>query len=169
MDALTWLKLMNEKKDKIYDAAMKAYKEAIDSPQLRFIVEMDEDDIYTWCDVAGGNSFHGSTFRGNSLELMVFCFQYMDYPISDDKISAEMERREMKKQLTLLEQEKLDDCASLESLISYNHPELSNILETCIQDEKDYLVENCLEVIEQRYNYLVRELKRYAELEEVIA
>lgn len=67
---VNWLELIEEKEDQILAEGEKAYKEAINNPHLRYIVEIDENgDVYSWYDVAGGNSFHVSTFEGKSKEL----------------------------------------------------------------------------------------------------
>lgn len=61
---VNWLELIEEKEDQILAEGEKAYKEAINNPHLRYIVEIDENgDVYSWYDVAGGNSFHVSTFH----------------------------------------------------------------------------------------------------------
>lgn len=57
-----WLELIEKKYDEIINVGEKAYKDALENQHLRFIVEMDENgNVYSWYDVAGGNSFHAST------------------------------------------------------------------------------------------------------------
>lgn len=85
---VNWLELIEEKEDQILAEGEKAYKEAINNPHLRYIVEIDEDgDVYSWYDVAGGNSFHVSTFEGKSKELFELCFQFLDIEILSQKIN----------------------------------------------------------------------------------
>lgn len=66
-----WLELIEKKYDEIINVGEKAYKDALENQHLRFIVEMDENgNVYSWYDVAGGNSFHASTYNGESIELL---------------------------------------------------------------------------------------------------
>lgn len=74
---VNWLELIEEKEDQILAEGEKAYKEAINNPHLRYIVEIDENgDVYSWYDVAGGNSFHVSTFEGNQKNYLSFVFSF---------------------------------------------------------------------------------------------
>lgn len=71
-----WLELIEKKYDEIINVGEKAYKDALENQHLRFIVEMDENgNVYSWYDVAGGNSFHASTYNGESIELFEFCMK----------------------------------------------------------------------------------------------
>ena len=71
-----WLELIEQNKERIINKGIEAYKESLENKNLRYIVEMDENGIITmWYDVAGGNSFHMSTYSGKSLELIHFCMQ----------------------------------------------------------------------------------------------
>lgn len=62
---VNWLELIEEKEDQILAEGEKAYKEAINNPHLRYIVEIDENgDVYSWYDVAVEILFNVSTFEG---------------------------------------------------------------------------------------------------------
>ena len=97
---VNWLELIEEKEDQILAEGEKAYKEAINNPHLRYIVEIDENgDVYSWYDVAGGNSFHVSTFEGKSKELFELCFQFLDIEISSDALESKLIEKGYKKEL----------------------------------------------------------------------
>lgn len=87
-----WLELIEQNKERIINKGIEAYKEALENPNLRYIVEISEDGIITmWYDVAGGNSFHMSTYNGKSLELIHFCMQnWIDDPIPDNDIEQKL-------------------------------------------------------------------------------
>lgn len=99
---VNWLELIEEKEDQILAEGEKAYKEAINNPHLRYIVEIDENgDVYSWYDVAGGNSFHVSTFEGKSKELFELCFQFLDIEISSDALETKLMIEEGRKVYTI--------------------------------------------------------------------
>ena len=101
---VNWLELIEEKEDQILAEGEKAYKEAINNPHLRYIVEIDENgDVYSWYDVAGGNSFHVSTFEGKSKELFELCFQFLDIEISSDALESKLIEKGYKKELEAIQ------------------------------------------------------------------
>ena len=42
-----WLELIEQNKERIINKGIEAYKEALENPNLRYIVEMDENGIIT--------------------------------------------------------------------------------------------------------------------------
>lgn len=112
---VNWLELIEEKEDQILAEGEKAYKEAINNPHLRYIVEIDENgDVYSWYDVAGGNSFHVSTFEGKSKELFELCFQFLDIEISSDALESKLIEKGYKKELEELAQLASENQTSIE-------------------------------------------------------
>ena len=110
-----WLDLIGENEEKILEAGKAAYKEALEAPHLRFIVELDEDgEINTWCDVAGGNLFHMSTYNGTSIEVMEFCFQFFDSEITDEIIKQKFQEKGFKQLYNKLEETAEEDFTSVE-------------------------------------------------------
>ena len=95
-----WLELIEEKEDQILAEGEKAYKDAINNTNLRFIVEMDQDgNVYSWYDIAGGNSYHMSVHEGKAIELFEFCFQYYDIEISSGILEEKLIKKGYKKEL----------------------------------------------------------------------
>lgn len=121
---VNWLELIEEKEDQILAEGEKAYKEAINNPHLRYIVEIDENgDVYSWYDVAGGNSFHVSTFEGKSKELFEFCFQFLD------------------KELEELAQLASENQTSIEvEIINGDNDILKEFVEECRKEEIDFMI-----------------------------
>ena len=49
-----WLELIEQHEKQIINAGIEAYKEALENPNLRYIVEINENGgITTWYDLAG--------------------------------------------------------------------------------------------------------------------
>ena len=89
-----WLELIEKKYDEIINVGEKAYKDALENQHLRFIVEMDENgNVYSWYDVAGGNSFHASTYNGESIELFEFCMQYWENNPADETVEEKLREK----------------------------------------------------------------------------
>lgn len=137
-----WLELIEEKEDQILAEGEKAYKEAINNPHLRYIVEIDEDgDIYSWYDVAGGNSFHISTFEGRSKELFEFCFQLLDIEISSDTLENKLIEKGYKKELEELAQLASENYTSVEvEIINSDNDALKEVVEECRKVEIDFMI-----------------------------
>lgn len=137
-----WLELIEEKEDQILAEGEKAYKEAINNPHLRYIVEIDEDgDIYSWYDVAGGNSFHISTFEGRSKELFEFCFQFLDIEISSDTLENKLIEKGYKKELEELAQLASENYTSVEvEIINSDNDALKEVVEECRKEEIDFMI-----------------------------
>ena len=137
-----WLELIEAKEDQILAEGEKAYKEAINNPHLRYIVEIDEDgDVYSWYDVAGGNSFHVSTFEGKSKELFEFCFQFLDIEISSDTLENKLIENGYKKELEELAQLASENYTSVEvEIINSDNDALKEVVEECRKEEIDFMI-----------------------------
>lgn len=137
-----WLELIEEKEDHILAEGEKAYKEAINNPHLRYIVEIDEDgDVYSWYDVAGGNSFHISTFEGRSKELFEFCFQFLDIEISSDTLENKLIEKGYKRELEELAQLASENYTSVEvEIINSDNDALKEVVEECRKEEIDFMI-----------------------------
>lgn len=139
---VNWLELIEEKEDHILAEGEKAYKEAINNPHLRYIVEIDEDgDVYSWYDVAGGNSFHISTFEGRSKELFEFCFQFLDIEISSDTLENKLIEKGYKRELEELAQLASENYTSVEvEIINSDNDALKEVVEECRKEEIDFMI-----------------------------
>lgn len=137
-----WLELIEEKEDRILAEGEKVYKEAINNPHLRYIVEIDEDgDVYSWYDVAGGNSFHISTFEGRSKELFEFCFQFLDIEISSNTLENKLIEKGYKKELEELAQLASENYTSVEvKIINSDNDALKEVVEECRKEEIDFMI-----------------------------
>ena len=141
-DMVNWLELIEAKEDQILAEGEKEYKEAINNPHLRYIVEIDEDgDGYSWYDVAGGNSFHVSTFEGKSKELFEFCFQFLDIEISSDTLENKLIENGYKKELEELAQLASENYTSVEvEIINSDNDALKEVVEECRKEEIDFMI-----------------------------
>ena len=162
-----WLELLGEKREQILNEAVDAYKDSLESTHLRFIVELDcNGDIYTWYDIAGGNSTHVSTYKGDSIECIRICNEYLSINISDESIIRYLTEQKKTEYISILEAEQAEDYTSYECLISDHHLELRPIVEQCIADEKEFLCDNCREQLEYELDEFINQCERYAECEE---
>lgn len=137
-----WLELIEEKEDQILAEGEKAYKDAINNTNLRFIVEMDQDgNVYSWYDIAGGNSYHMSVHEGKAIELFEFCFQYYDIEISSGILEEKLIKKGYKKELEELKAQAEEDFTSIEvEIINGNDNRLKDIIEECRNEEIEFLV-----------------------------
>lgn len=143
-----WAKVLEENYSKVIDEAVGAYKDSLYNPGLRFIVEIDCDgNVYTWYDIAGGNTYHMSTYKGDSIECLHICNQYLDLNITDDVIERIIREQSKTEYLTILKAEQEEEDTSYESLITDHHPELQSVLEQCIE-EREYIYDSCREQLE---------------------
>ena len=140
-----WLELIEQNKERIIHKGIEAYKSALENKNLRYIVEISEDGIITmWYDVAGGNSFHMSTYNGKSIELLHFCMQnWIDDPIPDNDIEQKLHERGLyKRYLKERESQEVEDWETAEIvIINSTDEQLQGILEGCRQERKQFLVD----------------------------
>lgn len=140
-----WLELIERNEEQIINTGIEAYKEAIENTQLRYIVEINTNgEITTWYDVAGGNSFHMSTYNGKSLELIHFCMQnWIDDPIHDNDIEQKLQERGLYNcYLAERESQEVEDWEAAEIvIINSTDIKLQGILEECRQERKQFLVD----------------------------
>lgn len=137
-----WLELIEVKEDQILAEGEKAYKEALNNTNLRFIVEMDEDgNVYSWHDIAGGNSYHMSVHEGTAIELFEFCFQYYEIEIPDDTLESKLIEKGYEKELKNLKFQADENYTSVEiEIINGNNNNLKDIVEECRNEEIEFLV-----------------------------
>lgn len=140
-----WLELIEQNKERIIHKGIEAYKSALENKNLRYIVEISEDGIITmWYDVAGGNSFHMSTYNGKSIELLHFCMQnWIDDPIPDDDIEQKLQERDLyNRYLKERESQEVEVWETAETVIINSiDTKLQNVLEECRQERKQFLVD----------------------------
>ena len=140
-----WLELIEQNEERIINKGIEAYKSALENLNLRYIVEISEDGIITmWYDVAGGNSFHMSTYNGKSLELIPFCMQnWIDDPIPDNDIEQKLQERGLyNRYLKERESQEVEDWETAEIVIINSiDTKLQNVLEECRQERKQFLVD----------------------------
>ena len=140
-----WLELIEQNKERIINKGIEAYKESLENKNLRYIVEMDENGIITmWYDIAGGNSFHMSTYNWKSIELIYFCMQnWIDDPISDDDIEQKLQEHGLYNRY--LDEREMQDVQDWEAaeivMINSTDVKLQSILEECRQERKQFLVD----------------------------
>lgn len=139
-----WLDLINKKYDEIINVGEKAYRDALENQNLRFIVEMDENgNVYSWYDIAGGNSFHMSTYKGESIELFQFCMRYWENNPTDESVEDKLKEKGLYS-LYLEERERQDaeDYDTAELVLSNSSDEqLLECLEECRKDELEFMVD----------------------------
>ena len=140
-----WLELIERNEEQIINTGIEAYKEAIENTQLRYIVEINTNgEITTWYDIAGGNSFHMSTYNGKSIELLHFCMQnWIDDPIPDNDIEQKLQERDLYN--VYLAERELQDVEDWEAaeivIINSTDIKLQGILEECRQERKQFYVD----------------------------
>lgn len=158
-----WLELIEKKEEEIIETGIKAYEDALNNKHLRFIVEMDEDgEVYSWYDIAGGNSFHSTAFNGTAIELFQFCFQYYDVEITEEMIVDKLNEKGYGNRIEELKAEAEEEYTSLESVINNNHEELFEVIEECQKEVIEFEIsEYAREGSEQKLEYIKEQLKIY--------
>lgn len=145
MENKEWLKLIEDKEELIIETGIKAYEEAMNSENLRFIVEMDDDgEVYYWYDIAGGNTYHMSTYNGTSIELFQFCFQGYDLEISEEEIVEKLNEKGYGDEIEKLREEAEEEYTDIEGIISskYSNGKLYEILEECREEAIEFNISN---------------------------
>jgi hypothetical protein len=153
-----WDQLIANNYNEIIDIGIKAYREARENSSLRYILEINNyGNVYYWYDIAGGNSFHTSTFKGDSIELISnLCFQYNELELTDEVICSKLEDYNLGHLIKELMAEAEEESTSLEVILK-NHPELSKILEECMKDEIEFdISEYARDFIESHINNILK-------------
>lgn len=157
-----WIELIKNNMETIREVGEKAYKDALEDKHLRFIVEMDSDEeVKSWYDVAGGNSFTQESYNGESKQLFQFCFQYDVLEITKENIIDKLKEKNVAEEIIESLQDEADrECTSLECIIINNHDEYKNIIEECIEDEKAFQVsEYAIDTINEKIDMLISNLE----------
>lgn len=159
-----WLELIEAKEDQILAEGEKAYKEALNNTHLRFIVEMDEEgNVYSWHDIAGGNSYHMSVHEGTAIELFEFCFQYYEIEIPDNALESKLIEKGYKEQLEELKVYVEENGTSVEvEIINGNNDNLKDVVKECRNEEIEFLISEYAHAeSESKLDYLKNCLKSY--------
>lgn len=159
-----WLELIEAKEDQILAEGEKAYKEALNNTHLRFIVEMDEEgNVYSWHDIAGGNSYHMSVHEGTAIELFEFCFQYYEIEIPDNALESKLIEKGYKEELEELKVYAEENGTSVEvEIINGNNDNLKDVVEECRNEEIEFLISEYAHAeSESKLDYLKNCLKSY--------
>lgn len=78
-----WKKLIEDNEEKIKEACFKADKEAYANTHMQFTLYLcDNGELYTFEDVAGGNSEPVAAWNGEEFAIHTFCHQY--YSVLDE-------------------------------------------------------------------------------------
>lgn len=140
-----WLDLINKKYDEIINVGEKAYRDALENQQLRFIVEMDENgNVYSWYDIAGGNSLHTSTYRGESIELLHFCMRDWENNPTNESVEDKLREKGLYSlYLEERERQNAEDVIDTAELVLSNssNEQLLECLEECRKDELEFMVD----------------------------
>lgn len=145
MENKEWLKLIEDKEELIIETGIKAYKEAMNNENLRFIVEMNNDgEVYYWYDIASGNTYHMSIYNGTSIELFQFCFQGNDLEISEEEIVEKLNEKGYGDKIEKLREEAEEEYTDIEGIISskYSNGNLYEILEECREESIEFNISN---------------------------
>lgn len=139
-----WLELIEQHEEEIINTGIEVYKEAIENPHLRYIVEMNEDgEVYYWYDIVGGNSFHMSTYQGKSIELIHLCMRDMEFDPTDETVEQKLKAKGLWN-LYLEERERQDaedyDGAEI-VLCNSSDNKLRKCLEECETEEKQFYID----------------------------
>lgn len=134
-----WLTLIEKHESEIVQKGIEAYRKAAMHRNLEYIVEIDEHGIISiWYTIAGGNSFHQSTFEGASIEIFRLCFQYSEPNITEEAICEKLKEKGLEDKIKALCQEAEDADLTVELVISRFRKELSDVLEECEKDAIEY-------------------------------
>ena len=72
-----WKKLIEDNEDKIKEACLEADKEAYENRHMQFTLYLRADgELYTFGDIAGGNSEPVAAWNGEEFAIHTFCYQY---------------------------------------------------------------------------------------------
>lgn len=158
MDNKKWLELIEQKKEEILIAGEKAYAESLNNTQLRYIVELNNNgEIYTWYDIAGGNSYHMSTHNGESIEVLHFCNQYYEPEITSGDIKSKLIEKGYENMIEELEERAKDDYTSIECVImNGDYMELTGVVEELREEFTSAMIcEYARSDSEDKLDYLV--------------
>lgn len=134
-----WLELIEKHESDIIQKGIEAYRQAAIHRNLEYIVEIDEHGVISiWYTIAGGNSFHSSTFEGASIEIFRLCFQYSEPNITEEAICEKLREKGLEEKIKELCQEAEEDDLTVELVINKFHKELSEVLEECEKDAIEY-------------------------------
>ena len=157
MTSKEWLELIKEHEEKIIESGEKAYADAMNNNDFRFIVELEKDgNIYSWYDVAGGTSCSEDSFNGNAIVLMIFCFRGYEPEITEEDVRNKLIECGFENRIKELQNEAEEYGTTLDALIinEYGNDELYSVIQKCMQDAIDF------EIAEYARNEVECELER---------
>lgn len=113
-----WASLIEAKREEIQAAGEKAYRIAMENKHLKVIVELYEDgDVDVWHTSAGSNNQTMSSFNGESIQVMNFCYQYSDIEVTTENIIEKLEEKGIYEEVKAEAEE--NDCNLYEYLAQY--------------------------------------------------
>ena len=90
-----WSEIIEQNKEKLIEALESAYKEAVDSRHMQYVVEIYKNGtIRTWTCAAGSSSFSADSWNGESTVVATYCFQYMDIEVTEEDFRRHMTAEE---------------------------------------------------------------------------
>lgn len=144
-----WLKIIEDNREKIQSVAEQAYKDALDYRNMRFIVEVtDEGKATYWGDVTGGNSFSRSSFEGSSYPVCEFCYQCIDFPITEDDLLEYM-TEEQKGRITEIKEEGDNLFEAFPEIVTHCENDCIKEWKEEAPEEAEAAIDHCIEELEQ--------------------
>lgn len=105
-----WIELIEAKREEIQEAGEKAYREAMENKHLKLIVELYQNgEVDVWHTTTGGNNQTMSSYNGESIQVMSFCFQYSDVEVTDDNIIEKLVDKGLDAEQFILKAEEEDE------------------------------------------------------------
>lgn len=90
-----WSEIIEQNKEKLIEALETAFKKAVDSRHMQYIVEIYKNGtIRTWACAAGSTSFSADLWNGESTVVATYCFQNMDIEVTEEDFRRHMTAEE---------------------------------------------------------------------------
>lgn len=151
-----WIALIHQSSEKIMKEGREAYRQAMENPTLRYIVEMDDDGtVGYWYDVAGGNSFHCTVHDGTAIELLHFCCSGWEYQCNED-IETELHDSGRDDILEEIRKKAEEERSDLEYVIVNFFPYVCDVVEKC---RNSYINSMCEEFADEDIEEQLRKLE----------
>lgn len=92
-----WSEIIKQNKEKLIEALEKEFKTAVKYRHLQCVTEIYRNGtIRTWECAAGSSSYSYDSWKGESLVVGTFCFQYMDIEVTEEDFRRHMTEEEQK-------------------------------------------------------------------------